>query len=34
VSRRALYSYTYGVDAADVRQAAARRAEPMDVSDR
>jgi hypothetical protein len=29
-----LYSYTYGVDAADVRQVAALRAEAMDVSDR
>jgi hypothetical protein len=29
-----VYSYTYGVDAADVRQAAALRAEAMDVSDR
>jgi hypothetical protein len=29
-----LYSYTYGVDAADVRQAAALRAEAMEVSDR
>jgi hypothetical protein len=29
-----LYSYTYGVDTADVREAAALRAEAMDVSDR
>jgi hypothetical protein len=29
-----LYSYTYGVDPADVREAAALRAEAMDVSDR
>jgi hypothetical protein len=29
-----LYAYTYGVEAADVRQAAALRAEAMDVSDR
>src|SRR3954452_10089234 len=29
-----LYSYTYGVDPAEVRQAAALRAEAMDVSDR
>ena len=31
---RDLYAYTYGVDPADVRQAAALRAEAMDVSDR
>jgi hypothetical protein len=29
-----LYAYTYGADPADVRQAAALRAEAMDVSDR
>jgi hypothetical protein len=29
-----LYAYTYGVEAADLRQAAALRAEAMDVSDR
>jgi hypothetical protein len=30
----ALYAYTYGVEAADTRPAAALRAEAMDVSDR
>jgi hypothetical protein len=34
VALRDLYAYTYGVDPAEVRQAAALRAQAMDVSDR
>jgi hypothetical protein len=34
IALRDLYAYTYGVDSADVEQAATLRAEAMDVSDR